>query len=287
MSKGIKIMQNLDKLEVCYIAKSETLMKIENEYRIDYLNFYLERIERKELSKYYKIVIYDNEFENNELIFGELKIGNSFEKYNDELRYCWLSVYNENLYINSSNLKVMNYIYPLQDELGLSFNNITNLEIAKDANFNWYKRISRQIFNNETINVVLNRAYPNTKQTLLGLCHEFSCTSEKLLNGTIRIKNKERNMKLNVYDKTQEILDSSGKFYIQNRFISIKKVFRAEVLIKNMAIDDYCKTKGITQYDIYMRLNDNELLNEIFLFFANRLIHFIDKRRNVISILDL
>lgn len=287
MSKGIKKVMNLDKLEICYIGRNENITEIENQYRIEKQNFYLKRLERDDNCKYYKVVIYDSNKENGELEFGELKIGNAFEKSDDKYRYCWLSIYNENLYVENSYIKLFNYIYPLQDELELFFNNFTCLEIAIDANFNWYKRIWKQILNSDTTNVILNRSYPNTKDTLKGLVHEFSCTSEKLLNGTIRIVNKEKDMKFHVYDKTQEILDNSGKMYILDRFVSIKKIFRAEIMVKNKALEDYCIKEDLSQYDIYMRLNDEKLLMNIFNFFSDRLIHFIDNRRNKISIIDL
>ena len=94
-------------------------------------------------------------------------------------------------------------------------------------------------------------------------------------------------MKLRCYDKTQEILSNSGKTYIQNRFISIKKVFRCEVALRNKSLEEYCQKHNIEQYDIYMQLNNENLLMDIFNFYSDRLIHFIDKQRLKKSILDL
>ena len=149
------------------------------------------------------------------------------------------------------------------------------------------KGFGKEIRNKNTINVILSEKYPNTKDTLIGLTHEFSCNSERLLNGGIRITNKEKDMKLRVYDKSQEIIDSSNKLYIQNRFLSIKKIFRAEVRLKNKALDDYCIKNNLTQYDIYAGITDEKLLYDIFCFYSDRLIHFVDAQRNKISIFDL
>ena len=287
MSKGIKRMMNLDKLEICYRANKEILNAIE-ETEIMYFNgFYLRKITRNDLANYYSINIYDNKFENGQYQLGELKIGNKFETDDDEFRYCWISVNNEFLYINSTDIPFNNCLDGIEEEIGLHFNNFTNLDIANDSNYNFYKKIWKEIRNKNTINVILNKKYPNTKDTLIGLTHEFSCNSERLYNGGIRITNKEKDMKLRVYDKSQEIIDSSNKLYIQNRFLSIKKIFRAEVRLKNKALDDYCIKNNLTQYDIYAGIKDEKLLYDIFCFYSDRLIHFVDAQRNKISILDL
>ena len=94
-------------------------------------------------------------------------------------------------------------------------------------------------------------------------------------------------MKLRIYDKTQEILDSSDKKYIQDRFFSIKKIFRSEVALKNKCIEEYCVINKLEQYDLYMRINDEELLWDIYRFYSDRLIHFVDLNRNKKSVLDL
>ena len=285
--KGIKRMMNLDMLEICYQAKSETLAAIENEDKIIYGGFYLEKIQRDDISKYYRITIYDDNFEDGTYQFGELKIGNKFENLNDEFRYCWISVYNENLYINTPYLKYYHCLYGLQEELGLIFNNFTNLDIAYDTNYNFYKKIWKEIRNKETINVILNKQYTNSKEIIKNLEHKFPCNSERLLNGGIYICNKEKDMKLRAYDKTQEILSNSGKLYIQDRFVSIRRIFRCEVAIKNKSLEEFCIKNKMEQYDIYMQLSNDNLLIEIFNFFADRLLHFVDKQRNRISILDL
>ena len=287
MSKGIKRIMNLDKLEICYKTKKENLDAIEENEKINFNGFYLNKIARNDIANYYSINIYDDKFESGQYQLGELKIGNKFENENDEIRYCWIYVYNQNLYINTPFLNYWDCLYGIQQEIGLYFNNFTNLDIAIDANYNFYKKIWNEIRNKETTNIILNRQYSNTKETLKGIEHIFPCNSERLLNGGIYICNKEKDMKLRCYDKTQEILDNSGKTYIQNRFISIKKVFRCEVALKNKSLDEYCEKNEIEQYDIYMQLNNEVLLYNIFNFYSDRLIHFVDSRRNKISILNL
>ena len=164
--KGIKRMQNVDMLEVCYQAYNEVLTSIEKENKVVFNGFYLEKIPRDDISNYYRINIYDYKFVNGVYQFGEIKIGNKFEKENDELRYCWICVYNENLYININDIKYWHCLYGIQQEIGLIFNNFTKLDIAVDTNYNFYKKIWNEIRNKETINVILNKQYPNTKETI-------------------------------------------------------------------------------------------------------------------------
>ena len=287
MSKGIKKIINVDKFKVCYIAKNEILTSIENENRINFNGFYIEKIPRNEIGNYYNIIIYNDKEENGKYILGEMQIGNKFEKDNLENRYCWISVNNENLYPNNFRLNFLYCLQGIQENIGLYFNNITNLDIAVDSNYNFFKKVWNEIRNKETLNVILNKKYPNTKETLKGIFGEFPLNSEKFLNGGFRISNKEKDMKLRIYDKTQEILDSSDKTYIQDRFFSIKKIFRSEVALKNKSIEEYCLINKLKQYDLYMRINDEELLWDIYRFYSDRLIHFIDSNRNKKSILDL
>lgn len=287
MSKGIKQLINIDKLKICYIADSKTLTAIENEDRINFNGFYIEKIPRNEIGNYYNIINYNDNEDDGKYLFGELQIGNKFEKDNLENRYCWITVFNENLYPNDLRLNFLYCLQGIQEEIKLYFNNFTNLDIAVDGNCNFFKIVWNEIRNKETTNVILNKKYPNTKETLKGIFGEFPLNSEKFLNGGFRICNKERDMKLRIYDKTQEILDSSDKTYIQNRFVSINKIFRSEVAIKNKSLEEYCENQNIEQYDIYMNINNKELLWNIFRFYSDRLIHFVDTSRNKKSILDL
>ena len=108
----------------------------------------------------------------------------------------------------------------------------------------------------------------------------------KYRSNTMYISNSDKDMIFSTYDKGKEIL-SSGKAYIRDWFDSKGKIFRAEIRLKNKSLSDFCEKNNLTQYDLYMRFFDMNLWFDLYYFFANRIIRFVDASRNQISFLQL
>lgn len=288
MSKGTKVKITRDKLEVCYVAKKELIDNIEDTKHWQRDGYYLEyeEIENKDKRETILSIYVDDWTKEKGLYqyrFGTLKFGSSFETENDSIRYCWLKVDNEVLYRTDKPLYLLHWI---QDDLGLDFNNFTSIDIAIDSNICWFRRIKSAIRNENLIPVVLNKSYVDLKEKIKPIGYWHIGDRIKYRENTMYISNVEKDMIFTTYDKGEEITES-GKQYIRNWFGSNGNIFRAEIRLKNKSINDYCERKNLSQYDLYTRLDDEDLLFDIYLFFSNRVIRFIDSARNSISFLQL
>ena len=289
MSKGTKVKMNFDKVEICYVGSKELIDNIENTKHWERDGYYLE-LENSENKDNRETVlsiwIYDYNEENSKIKFGTLKFGNSFESDEDKIRYCWLRVDNKILYNKSILSTTLHSIYYIQDDLGLEFNNITSIDIAVDSNICWFRRIKSAIRNNELIPVILNKSYPIIGKRIKPYRYDLGENRKRYLEDTIYISNKEKDMQLCAYNKSEEI-EESGKYYIKDWFKGNSKIFRAEIKLKNKSLNDFCEKYNISQYDLYMRFYDMNLWFDIYYFYSNRLIRFVDSSRNQISFLQL
>ena len=272
MSRGTKVKINLDKVEICYVGSKELIDNIEDTKHWDRDHYYLEYEDKENKDKRETILsIYVDDFEND----------------NDIIRYCWLRIENRILYNKSCISTTISTMYWIQDDLGLEFNNITALDIALDSNISWFRRIKNAIRNKSLIPIVLNRAYPNVgEEEIEPIDFRHKDNRKRYTSNTMYINNSDKDMIFNVYDKGKEII-KSGKLYIREWFNSEGNINRAEIRLKNKSLNEYCEKYNISQYDIYMQLSNDSLMFDIYYFFSNRLIHFVDASRNKISFLQL
>lgn len=290
MSKGTKVKINLDKVEICYVGHKELIDNIEDTKHWDRDHYFLEYEENENKDKRETILsIYVDDIQDasGKVKFGTLKFGNSFETDNDKIRYCWLRIENNILYNKSCLATTIETMYWIQDDLGLEFNNITSLDIALDSNISWFRRIKNAIRNKSLIPIVLNKAYPNVgEEEIEPIDFRHKDNRKRYCSNTLYINNSDKDMIFNVYNKGKEIL-KSGKIYIRGWFNSKGNIYRAEIRLKNKSLNEYCEKYNISQYDIYMQLSNDSLMFDIYYFFSNRLIHFVDASRNKISFLQL
>ena len=289
MSKGTKFKMNFDKLEICFVGKKELVDSIEDTKHWERDGYYLEfeNAENKDNREtILSIWIYDYSEESGKTKFGTLKFGNSFETSDDTIRYCWLKIDNKILYNKSCISTTFHSIYYIQDDLGLEFNNITSVDIALDSNVCWFKRIKSAIRNNQLTPIILNKSYSNMKEEIEPVVYDHRGDRIKYRSNTMYISNSDKDMIFSTYDKSKEII-SSGKTYIRDWFDSKGKIFRAEIRLKNKSLNDFCDKFNLQQYDLYMRLFDEELWFDIYYFYSNRIIRFVDSSRNQLSFLQL
>lgn len=288
MNRGTKVKMTRDKLEVCYVGKKELIDNIEDTKYWLRDGYYLkyEEIENKDKRETILSIWVDDWNQEKGLYqykFGTLKFGNSFESENDNIRYCWLRVENDVLYRTD---KPLYLLYWIQDDLGLEFNNFTSIDIALDSNICWFKRIKSAIKNENLVPVVLNKSYTDMREKIKPIGYWHVGDRIKYRENTMYISNIEKDMVFTTYDKGEEIKES-GKDYIRNWYGSNGNIYRAEIRLKNKSINDYCEKNKLSQYELYMRLEDENILFDIYLFFCNRVIRFIDNSRTPISFLQL
>jgi hypothetical protein len=277
--KGRRYALNIDRLEICYTAPSEVVDGLEDTTFWKREGYRLLEASRDKIEVVFQIEVVTPREEVEWEPFAWLRIGNRFEKEEDTTRYCWISIENKALYSGE-----LTYLHYIADDLGLEFHNITDIEIALDSNVNWFRRVKSAIRTEELTPIVLGKAYPDKGELISKILYIH--TGDRLRYRTDTLSLKGGDMSLKLYDKGREI-EESGKAYIRESFgLRSGGLYRAEVKANNRAISDYCSSYGISQYDIYMRLLDRSLLFELWLYFANKLLRFKEKR-TLVSVAQL
>lgn len=278
--KGIRYKLNIDKLEVCYIAPKELIDSLEDTSSWEREGYRLQEEESNKIETVLRIEILCPEAESGFLDFARLRIGNKFEKEGDSTRYCWIRLQNRALYVPGREYGELASLYWIEEDLGLTFNNITEIELALDSTINWFKRVKSAIRNEELTPIVLGRAYPDKKDIISKVLYIHTADRERYRSNTLVVKSGDMSLKL--YNKGEEI-EESGKGYIRECFGVSGNMFRSEIRANNRALSDFA---GGSQYDIYMRLLDRAFLLDLYLFYSNKLLRFREKRSQV-SIVQL
>lgn len=279
MTESIKL--NIDRLEICYTADTETIEALKDTMYQELDGFRIKSIEsNNNRETYLQIDIRNSE---DWIKFGTIKMGSTFE---EEERYIWLKVDNRMLYEPVyPTISAASYIYYIADTLRLSYNNITRLDIAIDSQRNLFNRTKRAIRNKELTPIVLGKAYENPKEIITKLLYIHTADRRRYRTGNISLSSSDKDAALCIYNKTEEIAES-GKDYIAEWDAIKGTIYRTEVRLKRGAIKEYMVSRGKPSEEVYLYLQDKEILFDIFLFFSNRLLRF-RKGREIFSILDL
>ena len=279
--KGKRYKLNIDRLEVCYTAPREVIDSLEEATFWNREGYRLQEASRDRIETIFKIEIVPPGVGKEWEVFAWLRIGNRFEKEEDTFRYCWITLDNRALYLPGTDYGELPYLYWIEEDLGLKFNNISYIELPNDSNVNWFRRVRAAIRNVELVPVVLGKAFPNMKERIKKLLYMHTGDRIRYRTDTLTLKSANGEIALEIYNKGEEI-EESGKYYIRECFgLASGGLYRLEVKIRNRAFEDFCISRGLTQYDIYNRLLDSEILFDIWLFYCNKLLRFKEKRTQV------
>ena len=286
--KGIKYRLNIDKLTLCYVAQKEIVDDLENTKELVSDGFRIDKIERIETDNetFLKVSILEPQKEDSYKEYAFIKIGNTFEKEDDTKRYVWIMIDNKVFYGYKKYSNDLSYIYYIADSLKLEFNNITEIHIALNSNINWFNKVKKAIRNLLLTPIILNKKYPNEKEVIDKILYLHTADRKRYRTDTMIIKNADKDMEIDLYDKSNEISDTN-KDYIREDFGIKSNIFRNEVRLKKSALKDYLDYRKLKWEDFYMRLIDFDFLFDVYYFFQNKIIRFTNKRRETISILEL
>lgn len=207
-------------------------------------------------------------------------------KFNNSKKYeglCFFTFENSALYKVFNNIagQKNNYICCLDyvaDDLGLEFNNITELEVAADTNFNLTAAIRRHISHFDEYRMFVNGAevgdpYRKIDDYLEGYGR---CRAHLFRSPTIYISQKKNGSPfLRAYNKTAEINDNlSVKKYISewNAF-GAADIHRLEVNIRSEDFKDFYEKYGGDDW-ILTALQDPAFLESLWSAFCRRLLYF-------------
>jgi hypothetical protein len=218
---------------------------------------------------------------------------------------------------NSTNsIFALNYI---SEAIGISFVQVVNFEISFDGNMNYGKKILDKIREEKFIPVIhrdkdkgkINKDEKSNKEEysdinsdkrLKGITVMYSTTRKKLVDMSLYVSIKNKDLQLKSYNKTKEIgIKDFEKQYILDKIGKDCDIFRLEITVKPAIlkgiIQKYYGYKGLTKdegfnesnFDFLFALTDETELERIFKDLLEKIIYFYPTNDpdTKISILDL
>ena len=218
---------------------------------------------------------------------------------------------------NSTNsIFALNYI---SEAIGISFVQVVNFEIAFDGNINYGKKILNKIRDEKFVPVIHKdkdkgkrdkgeadnkdeyKDY-NLDKRLRGITIMHSTTRKELVDMSLYISIKDKDLQLKSYNKSKEIeIKDYEKQYILNKIGRECDIFRLEITVRPSIlkgiIQKYYGYNGLTKeegfnqsnFDFLFALTDETELERVFKDLLERIIYFYPTNDpdTKISILDL
>lgn len=203
----------------------------------------------------------------------------------DKVNYVWLYIENWVFYevfgiYDGSKCNWLACVDYIADELGLSFNNITDLHVALDTNINFAKKIRYAQFNDDYEVILNGKVRSDKKEVLDEILHIQTGDQCRLRTLTICINPKKQDgLSLKIYDKKRE-LEKSNKKYIPQWNGLKDKDYRVELTIKNEHLKEFYQWKGeaipddLLMVTLSSQLQSQDLLFDMLYYFSNRLLRF-------------
>lgn len=184
----------------------------------------------------------------------------------------------------------------------MTFNNITEIEVAFDTNYNFIKKTRKMIKDIEKYDLYLNgKKVKDNDETLDGYGEYYNRTRLKMSKAPTLYfsQTKKTDMKMKVYDKAKELQDQSQ--HKEERYKNwlgwdnFNEIYRVEIVLHNTNVREFIDRYGERMYRDYgehenvLRLLDfRDFRLAMFLDSCDRLIYFKDKKtQEKISLLEI
>jgi hypothetical protein len=288
--KRNEIVLNIDKVEICYTASMERVQDLKDTKYQEFDGFRILSVDsNNKIETHLQIdILYPSE-DNGTLEwtkFAVLKIGSTFEDESSPSKFVWIKIENKALYTQLyPGFSILGFVYGIALDLGLTFNNITKLDIAIDVNYNSFVRVKKAIRNFELVPIVLGKAYTEPKEVIDKILYIHTADRIQYRTNSISISTKEKDLCLCIYNKSEEAIRNS-KDYILDWDSMNGNIYRNEIRLKRHSILDYLDKNGMTFEDLYYQLNNQKTLFDMFLHYSNKVLRF-RHGRELKSILEL
>lgn len=234
------------------------------------------------------------------MLFGTFHFTNS-KKYEG---LCWLTIENKALYTKFQSEYAYSFVYFLNSiayNMGLAYNNTTEIEIACDSTNNFWKKVRKMIKDYDNFEMILNGAKITDHNRKLENYKEcFGRSRAKLIpSPTLYFEQVKKGAPLmRIYNKSMEIADNKDqKNYIEawDNFGN-RPIHRAEVRLKNESIkqawvkftEHLPDDESIKQADgITQMLDDEDFLGWMWREFTNRMLTFNTLHGEIITLHDI
>ena len=174
----------------------------------------------------------------------------------------------------------------IEQAINLKFLRISKLHISLDCNKNLINGFYRLLKNREVDFIINNRKVESMDEEIDSLLHVSTGSRKKIhKNKSFYIANSEKDLELNGYDKSKELLETGKQYIIDN--IGFSKIYRFEVRMNNYKmVSESLQMANINNEKLYYNLFNEDVLNTIFYVAMNRLIR-VQINRKPCSLLEI
>lgn len=310
MAKRIKWAVSVDKLRVCY-NMPENLYDYLREHYTRYDEITNARILDEDDFSLVFIEVDDTKMSavlNVRDVDGFFRLGTfaffNSAKYEGKAFFTFENGALYRIYTRVPNGEPTNHICDLlyvADFYGMTFNNITELELAFDSNYNYISKVRKMIKDVDTYDLYLNGRKVSDDETLDGYGEYYTRSRIRMskLPTLYFSQAKETDMKMRIYDKARELNESSPhKTERLKEWLGwgdVDTLFRIEVVLHNTNVREFVERYGERLYrevgehsNVLNLLGMSEFRTAMFLDSAERMIYFREKRtREKISLVEV
>lgn len=191
-------------------------------------------------------------------------------------------------------------LLPIAEDMGMAFNNVTEVEVALDSTVNVIYRMRKLIKDVDKYDMYLNGRKVEVGTTLKSYGEYYERTREQLSRRpTLYFRqSKETDMSLRIYDKTTELREHSpekaARYHDWLGWSDTDRIYRAEVTLHNTNVREFCERQGKRlaeqgeHNNVLGLFGMEEFRLDMFANAADRMIYFRDKATGAkVSIIDL
>ena len=191
-------------------------------------------------------------------------------------------------------------LLPIAEDMGMAFNNVTEVEVALDSTVNVIYRMRKLIKDVDKYDMYLNGRKVEVGTTLKSYGEYYERTREQLSRRPTLYfsQSKDTDMSLRIYDKTTELREHSpekaARYHDWLGWSDTDRIYRAEVTLHNTNVREFCERQGKRLAEqgehgnILGLLGMEEFRLEMFANATDRMIYFRDKATGAkVSIIDL
>lgn len=290
----LKNRMNIDKLRLCFNQPKEIFNEFANIKpntfweRGDYKLFIIGDDEEEETPKKIQVnvLLSDNTLLGHFIFSNSRKYeGKCFFTFNNKALYNCLTSVGGHKY----NLAIL--IDFIADDLGLTLNNITEIEIALDTNINVNAKVRKLIKDFHNFEMIYNgKKVVEPLRKLDDYTETFGrCRKHLLKNPTIYFRQAKKDSPLlRIYNKTEEIKDNKNEKNYINEWNDFGKcdTYRMELRLLNESTKEFLNAYP-DELPLLHRLTDPTTLRAMWGYFADRLCYFKADDGTPIHLYDL
>ena len=260
MSRKTKWAVSVDKLKVCllqlqstfgYIRDHTSYTTIDGMRVLDEDGYKLVAVEEDDNAMTAALDVMDDSGEY--LRLGTFQLNGAGSKYQGR---AFFSFENSSLYtvfgVTADGAKAnwVDMLLPIAEDMGMAFNNVTEVEVALDSTVNVIFRMRKLIKDVDKYDMYLNGRKVEVGTTLKSYGEYYERTREQLSRRPTLYfsQSKDTDMSLRIYDKTTELREHSpekaARYHEWLGWSDTDRIYRAEVTLHNTNVREFCERQG-------------------------------------------